>query len=94
MWCGLGVQCGQRPEWGRQARLHLPVSVTSTDQADCYHDVTCAGGVTGVTRWSDVAGENASVTASVQTTRPALTTGARIHARVPTQAVALTPTAG
>ena len=63
-------------------------------QADCYHNVTFAGGGTGVTRWSDVAGENASVTASVRTTRPALTTGARIPARGPTPAAASTPTAG
>jgi len=53
-----------------------------------------ARGVTGVMPWSSVGEENASVTASALTTRPALTTGARIPARARTQAVALTLTAG
>ena len=71
--------------------MHLPVSgACNDDQCHMSH----AGGDTGVTRWSSVAEESASVTASVLTTRPALTTDARIPARAQTQAAASTPTAG
>ena len=56
--------------------------------------MSLVGEDTGVTLWSSVAEESASVTASAQITRPALITDVRILARAQTQAAASTPTAG